>query len=92
MKLTYRYGQYKRAGGHIMESELHITVNYDHKNDEVETVYSVVAYNNEKNIYTDLTAIFCENLTDHLDAIIEEIDWRQEYRETVIEQTEMIDE
>lgn len=85
MKLTKYFGQYKKATGKEIESGFEITIDYDPKEDNVESIESVVAYNNQKGVYTDLTAIFTEQFYGELDDIVNGIDWREVYSETKAE-------
>lgn len=82
MRLTKIFGQYKSVSCKEMESELRITVDYDPSEDCVtDEQVTVESYNYKYRRLTDLTAIFNENLSEQLESMIREIDWREIYRE-----------
>lgn len=83
MRLTKSFGQYKSVSSPIMESELCIQVDYDHTTNEVtDDEVKVWSHNFEKNVDTDLTAVFNESLSKVLEEMISETNWREVYRET----------
>lgn len=83
MRLTKSYGQYKSVSSPIMESELCIQVGYDPiKNEVTDDEVKVWSHNFEKNVDTDLTAVFNESLSKVLEEMISETNWREVYRET----------
>lgn len=82
-RLTKSYGQYKSVSSPIMESELCIQVGYDHTTNEVtDDEVKVWSHNFEKNVDTDLTAVFNETLSHQLESMIKAVDWNEVYRET----------
>ena len=81
-KLTKSFGQYKPGVGKSkLESAFCIEVEYDESENTVEEILRVYSINYDKNIETDLTAVFCETHSRELDKIVDSVDWRLEYRE-----------
>lgn len=81
MRLTKSFGQYKSVSSKVVESELVIEVGYDPiENQVTDDEVKVWSHNFEKNVDTDLTAVFNENLSKQLEEMIESVDWREEYR------------
>lgn len=87
-KLKKSFGQFKEGTGKsILESELIIEVDYDAKENAVtDEPVKVWAHNSEKNIDTDLTAVFNELLSEQLEEMISQTDWREIYRENKVKE------
>ncbi len=87
MKLSHYIGEFSGVS-------ITITVEYDHKNNVVDEVISVIAREEENNSLfisnIDLTKLFMKHFESDLDKFIMETDWRQLYYEYQIEKTETI--
>lgn len=82
--LTKLYQQVDRRGFDQSELLIKVEVYIDRHEHTAEVIQliSVHAYNCEKRIYTDLSAIFFECFHDQAEGIINDINWYEVYRES----------
>lgn len=76
-KLTKTFGQENKDGS---VNTLNVEVAYDEKENVVTEILYVTAYSS-KGQYIDLTGIFGTELNSHIERIIQQVDWREVYRE-----------
>jgi hypothetical protein len=85
MKLTTYLGEFS-------SKLISVTVEYDHKNDVVDDIVSVVAREESKTMtivsYIDLTELFKKHFESDLEYLIETTEWKRLYQEYKTEKQE----
>lgn len=84
MLLTLRKTYYKDDSRGILSSGITFEVDYCPQSGNVETINKVLIHDVKKGTKTDVTALLWDQFTEQLAKMVETIDWKAVYADSII--------